>query len=376
MKVGILTQPLKTNYGGLLQAYALQESLKILGHNTWIIDRDYSHPNLQKKILNKFKRIIPFGTYSLPPTSKEKEVIDQYTSYFRKRYISPTTEKITRSSEMTKLENLGFEAFVVGSDQVWRPGYSPCITNYFLDFVACEKGIKRISYAASFGVKEWEFSEQQTKECSSLARMFNAVSVREASGIDLCKKYLGIDAVHVLDPTMLLNSEDYINLVNNEEELDSSGDLMTYVLDITNEKEVFIKKIAENLGLTPFTVMQQEKLTRKTEINNSIFPPVTRWLKGFMDAKFVITDSFHGCVFSILFNKPFIALGNKNRGLARFESLLKTFKLENRLITEFTVFNEEIFCNNFDWDYVNNILDNERNKSYQFLKNSLDKVKK
>jgi hypothetical protein len=372
MKIGILTQPLKTNYGGLLQAYALQKTLKDLGHEAWIIDRDYSKLSFKKKVFNEIKRKIPIGGFSFQPNVKEKKIIGQHTTYFKNKYIGPRTEKFTQSSEMEKLNLLGFEAFIVGSDQVWRPRYSPGITNFFLDFAVNEPNKKRLSYAASFGVDQWEFSEEQTKDCSKLARSFDAVSVREASGINLSQEYLGVKAIHVLDPTMLLNIKDYLNLINVEGEPESEGNLMTYVLDGTEEKEKFINDVAINLEITPFTIMQKEKLSGKTKIDDSIFPPVTKWLGGFMDAKFVITDSFHGCAFAILFNKPFIALGNKKRGVARFTSLLKMFDLEERLILDNFTFKKSIVENTIDWEKVNSILKREQDISLNFLKDNLN----
>jgi len=372
MKIGILTQPLKTNYGGLLQAYALQKILKDLKHDAWIVDRDYSELSFKKKLFNVIKRRIPVGNFSIQPNTKENEIIGQYTSDFKNKYIGSITEKFTRSSEMKKLNKLGFDAYVVGSDQVWRPKYSPGITNFFLDFTANEKDIKKLSYAASFGVDDWEFSEEETIECSKLAQKFNAVSVREASGINLSDEYLGVKAMHVLDPTMLLNVKDYINLIQEEKELESEGNLMTYVLDITDEKEKFINDMAANLNISPFTVMQKEKLYGKGKIENSVFPPVTKWLRGFLDAKFVITDSFHGCAFAILFNKPFLALGNKKRGVARFTSLLKMFDLENRLVLDNFNLDKNLVEDKIDWEKVNSILKTEQDKSLKFLQDNLN----
>ena len=190
--------------------------------------------------------------------------------------------------------------------------------------------IKKVSYAASFGVDNWEFSQKEGLACHELIQRFNAVSVREASGIYLCNEFLKTEAHQVLDPTMLLDIQDYISLVREEGESKSAGSLMIYVLDKTGKKEKFIASVAKKLKLKPYTVMQKEKLTGTGKIEDCIYPPVTKWLRGFMDAEFVITDSFHGCAFAILFNKPFIALGNYSRGITRFKSLLNLFDLEER----------------------------------------------
>ena len=206
------------------------------------------------------------------------------------------------------LRKYHFDAYLVGSDQVWRPIYSYCLSNYFLDFTIGQH-VKRIAYAASFGTSKWEFTEGQTTRCAALAKQFDAISVREDSGVVLCKKYLGVDAVHLLDPTMLLNKEDYIRLVEQEQIPSSEKKLMTYILDQSEEKQAIVRKISQTLSLSPNVVMPEKNFAQvgKKDIDQCVFPPVTDWLRGFMDAEYVVTDSFHGTVFSIIFNKPFVA---------------------------------------------------------------------
>lgn len=376
MKIGILTQPLKNNYGGLLQAYALQKVLNDMGHEVWIINRTFKEPSFVRQYASLGKRIIlkyilkkslhPIFIFN--PTKEEQKIIATYTSQFVKKHFPHVTKKIIRNKDMIHLNREGFDAYMVGSDQVWRPRYSPCITNYFLDFVEKGTKIKRIIYAASFGVSDWEFTEEQTRDCSRLAKYFNAVSVREDSGVDLCRKYLGVDAVHVLDPTMLLNTKDYIHLLENEGK--SSGNMMTYILDKTNEKKQMINDISKRLKLLPFSVMPNKMLTKETrgtEIKECIYPPVTKWLRGFIDAEFVVTDSFHGCIFSILFNKPFIVIGNPKRGMSRFNSLLKLFDLEDRLVNVTETNYNNLFIEEINWTKVNAILMTKRKEASLFL---------
>ena len=223
-----------------------------------------------------------------------------------------------------------FDAIVVGSDQVWRPKYFGKIEDAYLQF-AKDWNIKRIAYAASFGTAEWEYTENQTEICKDLIKKFDAVSVREDSGKDMCKKYLDVDAEHLLDPTMLLEKEDYIRIFANSGTPQSPGTLMCYILDETPEKQSLINKISREKDLIPFRVNSKvENCT--APLAERIQPPVEQWIRGFYDAEFVVTDSFHACVFSILFNKPFIAISNKGRGESRFQSLLKLFDLDNRII--------------------------------------------
>lgn len=379
MKIGILTQPLGNNYGGLLQCFALQTVLKRFGHDVWIVQRNIPRTKLKfsQRFFHYIRQIIKvfLGRKFVRLLSEEEvEYVKRKTKYFASKYINPKTEVITTTASLEIIHtNLKFDAYVVGSDQVWRPKYSPCITNYFLDFLSPQDKIKRIAYAASFGVDHWEFTEEETIMCRNLLKLFDGVSVREDSATTLCEKYLcRNDALHVLDPTMLLEKEDYINLVEKEKEPKSPGNLFCYVLDVSEDKNRIIESISKQTGAMPFTQMPKievayEKLGDR--LDDSVFPSVTAWLRGFMDADMVITDSFHGCVFSIIFNKPFWVLGNKARGMARFDSLLTLFSLQNRLIN--------IDCMpvdvqvSIDWSRVNAVKKEWQKKSFNYLKNNL-----
>lgn len=384
MKIGILTQPLKNNYGGILQAYALQRNLKDMGHDPWIINRVTGKKIINKKLssigkkisesyLPERKAIHASLQKFIPVTEKEKKLIAKHTSSFVNKYMHPVTEPIDNDESLKELSKDGFEAFVVGSDQVWRTHYSPCITNYYLDFIQQNKDIIRIAYAASFGLTDWHYSEQLTQQVSQLARQFNAISVREDSGVKLCSDYLDVDAQHLIDPTMLLNKEHYLNILQIEKTNTSPGNLKTYFLDKNDDSEVIVDKVSKALKLKPFKVMPKERNSRKirSKIENYIFPPVTQWLKGFADAEFVVTDSFHGCVFSIIFNVPFIAIGNVQRGVARFHSLLGLLGIENRLVLTPDAVTTDLINQAIDWKQVNEKIKSEQKKSEYFLKNHL-----
>ena len=181
----------------------------------------------------------------------------------------------------------------------------------------------------------------------------------------LCREHFGVEALHVLDPTMLLDKEDYIRLIEAAGTPKSKGTLLNYILDETSEKRALIERIAKEKGLVPFRVNSRVE-DRTAPIEERIQPPVEKWLRGFYDAEFVVTDSFHACVFSILFGKPFVVVGNKERGIARFESLLKMFGLEDRLV-----------CNIDDYNHVGEMkydegrLQEKREQSRKFLLNHL-----
>jgi len=370
MKIGILTLPFNNNYGGFLQAYALMTVLKRMGHDVWFIDLQMNNP--QRSVINTHlafvKRIIKKyilknnSVYSVIPSKDSRYnsiIIWQYTCPFVDKYLCPKISPVFSSSELSYIvEKIHFDAFVSGSDQIWRPKYMKHFlkTTYF-DFLN-DRNEKKISYAASFGVDEWEYSPKLTKECSKLIKKIDAVSVREESGVALCKQYLSVDAQCVLDPTLLLNKEDYMSLIENAQIKQSAGDLFYYILDKTDEKQKVVDHVAKQLSLTPFC----------TGKGCNVVEPVEVWLRGFYDAKFVITDSFHGAVFSILFNKPFVVFGNKARGNTRFNSLLKIFNIEKCLITSEN-FDHQLF--NLDYSEVNRIMASEKDKSIAYLINAL-----
>lgn len=334
MKIGILTLPLHTNYGGILQAYALQTVLERMGHEVCLIEKRRVPLKLPlwKAPLSYGKRIIknltghPFPIFYEQKINRERPIVRQNTDKFINKYI-----KRRIVNDYSDIKETDFDAIVVGSDQIWRPKYFHDIEHAFLDFTE-GWNIRRIAYAASFGTDEWEYTPEQTERCRELIKNFDAVSVREISGVDLCRKYLGVDAAHVLDPTMLLTKEDYIQLFENAKTPQSNGTLLCYILDETQVTTDLINKIAKAKNLVPFKV--NSKVENKTApLKDRVQPPVEQWLRGFFDAEFIITDSFHACIFSILFNKQFVVIGNIDRGLSRIKSLLSIFSLENQLIT-------------------------------------------
>ena len=273
-------------------------------------------------------------------------------------------------NKYSELNKNAFDTIIVGSDQVWRFKYWGRIEikNAYLAFT---KGwnIKRIAYAASFGTDEWESSKLQTWILKKLVSQFNVVSVREISGIELCRKHFNVKAQQVLDPTMLLNSDNYIQLFKNVNTPQSSGTLLSYILDAGNEKEIIITRIANDLHLLPFQVNSKIE-NINVPLEERIQLPVEQWLRGFYDAKFVVTDSFHACVFAILFKKPFIVYGNKQRGLTRFISLLKTFGLEDRLITDIKDWDKNKY-DDINWNDIYLKLNQFRFDSEEFLKRAL-----
>lgn len=366
MKVAILTLPLHTNYGGILQAYALQTVIEQMGHEVVVLEQIKRPVKLTvKKLLILYtkrivKNLIGRKCFIFYEYRKEREypVISQHTQKFICRYIH---RKITNLENLTEND---FDAIIVGSDQIWRPCMFPNIEDAYLRFTV-DWDIKRISYAASLGVDYWEYTPEQTMECRHLIQKFDAISVREYSSIDLLKKYFNVNACHVLDPTLLLTAKDYLNFCTDIAE--SKGTLLTYILDESTSKLKLINKIAKEKGLIPFSVTAKAGNVR-CPIEERIYPCVESWLKGFYDAKFVVTDSFHACVFSILFKKQFVVYGNRGRGMARFYSLLQSLDLEDRLITDLSQYKK---LADIDYDRVYIRLEQLKKKSFSYLEHAL-----
>lgn len=359
MRIAILTQPLGHNYGGILQNYAITQVLIGLGHTPTTIEKDYhQHISIIRLIIEFPKRF--FTKYIL---KKREYILSERANNIyqqkRRKLTLPFIREYINNTFITDYNSINvslYDAFIVGSDQVWRPLYNwGEIEKMFLSFIPKEKKIKRISYAASFGTDEWEYTPEETTKCSELLSRFDAVSVREIDGIDLCKEYFKReDAVCVLDPTLLLDRNDYENLCKNVPRLEENT-LCAYILDLNNDIEFKLKTIADKKRL---------KLKIVSADNNCTLS-VPEWIAMFRDAKCIITDSFHGTVFSIIFNKEFYSITNIERGGCRFTSLLSQFGLMHHLNNSI----EDITLNDtiIDWSLVNK----KRNLLQQFSTNYL-----
>lgn len=372
MRIGILTLPFNNNYGGYLQSYALMTILKDLGHNVILLNRRHNlrKRTLKEQIIYAIKGIIKSLIYCKRiPLKYDPEWLykqeGEYMLKFVEKKIIPMTKPIYDRKELEHIVEDGFDAIIVGSDQVWRPIYVPNIEDYFLKFIS-STSLKRISYAASFGTEKPEFTLEQIEECGKLLSFFDSVSFREKDGLKIiddfgwvCKK-----KEVVLDPTMLLNKEHYFSLLENEANPLYDNSFFCYILDVNETSLSIVDKCSYNLSLKPYYIIS---LYKKGLYK---FPPIEMWLKGIKESPFVVTDSFHGTVFCLLFNVPFIVYANKTRGVSRFISLLEKFNLEERIVyasSEVTnVLNKEI-----DWDLVNRKITEEKIHSINYLKNSL-----
>lgn len=383
-RVLILTQPLRTNYGGLLQAYALQKVVRTMGYD---VQTDNPYYLRKKTIKEKVKDLLARFVYGVlkgdkkykPLLKKELkrkdyEIVAQNTLPFIERNIQTTDffeGNISPTNEMIEK----YDIFVVGSDQVWRRKYGD-VKRYFLGFLE-NKNKTKIAYAASFGLDNIdEYSSNEKNVCKHLIKEFSAISVREESAIDILSKEFNVQSSLVLDPTLLLEKQDYVSLIGNASTFNAENKIFCYVLDKTQEKNIIIDKLKTNLDKDIVELMPKEKFSVKTKnILGCVFAPVEDWLKGFRDCDFVITDSFHGTVFSIIFNKPFIVIANQDRGLSRFTSLLNIFSLQDRLVFSKKDLTKDLLDNLIDIDFskVNSIKQEKKKYSLDFLQKALSK---
>lgn len=376
MKVAIVTLPLHTNYGGLLQAYALKETLRQLGHEVTVLDREEKMPapsGVKAPLIyarRMIRRMVKGGAdmevFREKRFKEELPVVSANTAAFVDRYINP---RVIRS--FGQIHQGEYDAFVVGSDQVWRPRYFPGVQDAFLAFTK-NWDVKRVAYAASFGTSELEYESELLGKCVGLLGKFDAVSVREESGVRMCSEWFEReDAVHVLDPVMLLDAECYKALASNANEHHAKDKVATYILDKNAHKQSVIEFISSVAG-KPVHDLSVSTYDRNLPLQSRVVPSVEQWLAGFADADFIVTDSFHGCVLSIMMHKRFVAVGNSSRGMARLQSLMNMFGLDQRLVHGIDPEDDgEFFLSEPDWGLIDAVLAQKREESIEFLCSNL-----
>ena len=222
--------------------------------------------------------------------------------------------------------------------------------------------IKKIVYAASLGYEHWKVPLKIINSTKKLIKQFSGVSVREEKSIELINKYLGIRPEFVLDPTLLIEKDDYLKIVNNfvtNHDINEKY-LCSYILDKTKIKDSYIQKLSQLLKYRVIDINLEEEYF------------IEKFIYSYNICSSIITDSFHGTVFSIIFNKSFVSFINKKRGAARFYSLGKIFNIENRFIypKKFEMKDLEFFTRNLIINETNFFIMKE--KSIKFLKKYLE----
>ena len=354
MKIGILTFQYANNrnFGASLQSFAckslIEKIVKI--KEIKVINYNPTNFNFIKKVFHYFTGLA-FNDYNNKFLNLSKEIYNK--------------------KELEELNN-NFDIFIVGSDQVWRTIWlKEKSLHYFFDFVNDNK--KKIAYAASFGVDFWEGDEKLTEKIKSLIKRFDSISVREESGIDICKDTFGIDnVVCVLDPTLMISKEDYQPILDDWKDKNhlKKKYIAHMLLDDTKDLKDGSKKIADYLKAEINYIKGKSIKILGKEI--TFYNKVSQWLTYLKDAELVITDSFHCTVFSLIFHKKFVVVANPVRGVARLETLLGKVGLKDRFFTNIeAVMKSGILDKDIDYNEVDEKLEVHRKYSMEFLKKAL-----
>ena len=223
---------------------------------------------------------------------------DEINAFLNNRVMKPYSKDGSGGYVFAQYE---FDAYIVGSDQVWRWAYNAHIEWMYLSFVK-DESVKRIAYAASIGIAYWDYPQDKSIMCATLAQQFNAISVREKDAVSLVKEYLGMPAQYVLDPTLLLNATDYEQLLLlGPVKPDTS--IAVYILDMTENKRLLLDDLQKRLHCKINVIGNPDAQNSSFSYRDRQSPPVEDWLNGIRKADYVLTDSFHGTVFSIIFHK-------------------------------------------------------------------------
>lgn len=337
-KINLITIHWGCSYGGTMQTYATIKLLKELGHEVTLIN--LVHPKFKLK-----NRKISLGSW----------IITEILFFiFQKKHFGEMTKRMY-SINKPQIPKADFT--IVGSDQVWNEDItSPINMSYFLDF---EDDSVKVSFSSSFGKSTWESDKKVTELVKSQLMRFKALSVREESGVRLCKEVFGQNAVHVLDPTLVY--EHYDELLH-----DVNPTAVIYPFLLINTKDTFeiCKTVSKETGLS---ILEMPK------IKNIFTSGPTSWLRRIKSSEFIVTDSFHGLAFSIIFHKRFLVVCANEKKFTRLQSLLTLLNLNDRYIrsvddlrSRLNIINTEI-----DYDEVEKVLHDERQKAIRFLKENL-----
>lgn len=307
--VAILGMWMGTNYGGLLTAYALYRAVRELGYSSVLLDHQYSYP---------------YNDHS-----------NVFWQFIHREH--PVTAPVPTLRSLKATVN-GIRTLLVGSDQVWNPfcGYQHY---YYLDFAAPEH--RKVAYAASFGNSLHMYQGEYMARAKAYLQRFDAISVRERQGVEMLRDHFGVpEAKHALDPVFLRDAAWWNGLADKGEIVVGERYLLAYILNSTPEKQAAIAKAARERGIGKviyiFDGARKQPLDKQPGLEITSFNgiDVYSWLKVIRDADLVVTDSFHGTCFSIIFKKQVFAIGNSTRGMDRFTSLAEQFGLQDRLVPE------------------------------------------
>jgi len=364
MKVGVITYHRAHNYGGVLQAYALSKTIEKIGHEVKVIDYkcqfiEKQYKKITFKNIPKLKKLASILIHN-------GNTIHNGANFecFVKNYISTTDRTYSNYDDLVNV-NADFDLFITGSDQVWSPYCSGFDTSYFLDFVSDDR--KKNAYAASFGVES--IDDKLVGKYKELISSFNSISVRESTGKKIVSSLVNRDVPIVLDPTLLLNKSDWINIVNDK--FKSRKYILLYMIAESKGTIELAKSIGEKLGLEVIYI--SDRLFKRKGVTTLSGLSVNDWLSLFYHANYIVTNSFHGVAFSINFNKDFYVqfLPGRAKTNTRIENIMENYGLMERLLnSKTTSLSEYPSINNYS--SINEVLDKSRDMSLLYLSSSLN----
>lgn len=367
MKTAILTFNESNNNGALLQAYALQTVLSELTNEQCdIINYHSTFKENQYKI--KFNNnILVFLNKLLSLTLQKK--INKKSDLFRNNYLNITNQVYYTSKELEELNNK-YDRFYSGSDQVWNPLNTGGDATYFLDFVKDHNKIA--SYAPSIAISE--IPENLKEFYVENLNRFKYLSIREKSGSRIIKELTGRDATVVLDPTLLLGKEEWSKFANIKPQ--KKPYIFVYYISYVPELIEFTKQLKKETGLEVVVATKTVRDVYKNftnGFNGKIISPVD-FVNYILHADYVVTNSFHGTIFSVNFEKEFFSFGNK-KGLSkannRVTDFLNLLQISNRFINDTDYTLSDLLRNKIEYNKVTKILSDEREKSINYLKSTL-----
>ncbi len=383
MKIGVTTYwTSEDNYGQLLQCWALQQYLKKLGHEPFLIKYSPIKQTRKKTSILKYlsikkwmdllsgrrkkNRLVDEENFAL---KQKNSVLNKKRGFdvFRDEFIESTNLVYTSINDLRKMPP-DADVFISGSDQVWNnPLDEDNTAGWFLDFG--KENVRRIAYAASVG------RSIEKKECKLMKKYllrFDKISVREESAKKLIEN-IGIkDVCATIDPTLLLKRDSYDSLIQQEKK--TSSYIFIYVLNVRSADEIYldvIKSVAKERNFLLHFVNASGYLPAR-KLSDDVEPlllTIPEWIEQIKNADIVVTTSFHGVVFSILYHKKFIVLLLKNEfasGNSRIENFLKKLDLTSRIYDGKSNM-DEIVSENIDWDSVEEKLTEMVTFSQNFL---------
>lgn len=350
MKVSILTFSKESNNGAVLQCYALTEAIRQLGHEVNIIDIQLP---VSKKLPIKTKVLFSISKFFYRP------FISKLSRYYTRKYNTPIELRNNPPKS---------DAFIVGSDQVWNFDITKRLDPYlyFFDFVP--HNAKKISYAASIGSNTWKWAEEKSK-VRGLLEQFDSISVREDSAKSILNSEFEIQSDIVCDPTFLLSSYDSICGIYDESK--ETNDLVYFKFFRTKEIDKAVLEFSNKHSLRAHCLLSPRFAPG---YKRSMFSTVKNWLNTIRYSKFVVTDSYHGLAFCIIFNKQFISMPSQPDRADRHLTLLRTFGLEHRFCFTSEELNnrfEELYNNHIDYSKIEPIKQQIRKAGLGFLNNAL-----